>query len=137
MKLTINMGLRYDIDIPPTERRGEVGNVCLWCANPDANGILGAIEFGGVGPGRIGQNRFTDFRKNGWGPRIGFAYQVTPTTVVRAGGGLFYDPPREGGNADTHNTGFAGYRSVFQPNTYTQAFTLAQGFPTPSTGSHD
>ena len=130
-KLTINMGLRYDIDIPPTERRGEVGNVCLWCANPDANGILGAIEFGGVGPGRIGQNRFTDFRKNGWGPRIGFAYQVTPTTVVRAGGGLFYDPPREGGNADTHNTGFAGYRTVNQPNTYTQAFTLAQGFPTP------
>jgi hypothetical protein len=130
-KLTLNLGLRYDIDIPPTERRGEVGNVCLWCANPDANGILGAVEFGGVGPGRTGLDRFTDSRKNGWGPRIGFAYQVTPTTVFRAGAGLFYDPPREGGNADTHNTGFAGYRSVFQPNSYTQAFTLAQGFPTP------
>ena len=40
-------------------------------------------------------------------------------------------PVREGANADTHNTGFAGYRNIFQPNSYTPAFTLAEGVPTP------
>jgi hypothetical protein len=130
-RLTLNLGLRYDLPIPISERYGNTGIVCLTCPNPDANGIPGAIQFGGVGPGRTGRYRWTDTRTNAWGPRLGFAYQITPNTVFRAGGGIYYLAMREGANADRENNGFAGYRSVFQPNSYTPAFTLAQGVPTP------
>src|SRR5438128_1597995 len=67
------------------------------------------------GPGRTGRNRWTDTRHNAFGPRLGIAYQIRPDTVIRAGGGIYYVPVREGANADTHNTGFAGYRNIFQP----------------------
>ena len=29
--------------------------------------------------------------QNTWGPRVGFAFSVNPKTIIRAGGGLFYD----------------------------------------------
>ena len=48
-KLTLNLGLRTILPFPLTERRGNTGNLCLSCANPDANGYLGAVEFGGIG----------------------------------------------------------------------------------------
>jgi hypothetical protein len=130
-KLTINMGLRYELPIPISEKYGNTGNLCFTCPNPSANGFPGAIEFGGIGPGRTGKFRWTNTRTDAFGPRLGVAYLVTPNTVLRAGGGIFYMPEREPANSDTHNTGFAGYRTVSAPNSYTPAFTLAQGFPTP------
>ncbi len=130
-ELTINMGLRYELPIPISEKYGNTGIMCLTCPNPDANGYPGAIQFGGVGSGRTGRYRWTDTRTDAWGPRIGIAYQIRPDTVVRAGGGLYYEPLREGANADRENNGFAGYRNASQPNSYTPAFTLAGGVPTP------
>jgi hypothetical protein len=130
-KLTVNMGLRYELPIPISERYGNTGIICLTCPNPAADGYPGAIQFGGVGPGRTGRYRWTDTRYDALGPRLGVAYQIRPDTVIRAGGGIYYEPLREGANADRENNGFAGYRTVNQPNSYTSAFTLAGGVPTP------
>src|SRR6185295_1191122 len=47
-------------------------------------------------------------RKNGFGPRAGLAYQITPRTVIRAGGSVTYDSIREDGNADSGIQGFGG-----------------------------
>lgn len=128
-KLTINMGLRYEIPEPVAEKYGNDGNICLVCSNPDAGGIAGAIEFAGYGPGRMDVKRFSDTKTDAWGPRLGLAYQVTPSTVLRAGGGIYYMAQREYANGDVHNTGFAGYRSQYAPTSYQPALTLAQGFP--------
>ena len=34
--------------------------------------------------------RHVPIDRNNWAPRLGFAYQLTPNTVVRAGAGVYY-----------------------------------------------
>jgi Carboxypeptidase regulatory-like domain len=94
-KLTLNLGLRYDIPVnwyAPT-----MGSVSLTAPNPAANNYPGAYVFAGSGPNRLGVTRFwpTDF--SDIGPRAGFAYQITPKTVLRGGFGIFYEATSNGG----------------------------------------
>ena len=129
-RLTINMGLRFELPYPKREAESRVSNLCLNCPNPAAGGVLGAVQFAGVGPGRIGRPSFLDVRPDAWGPRLGFAYQVTDTLVIRSGGGIFYVPEREGGNADRALQGFKGSATASSPDSgVTPAFTLDQGLP--------
>ncbi|MGE0133374.1 MAG: TonB-dependent receptor [Blastocatellales bacterium] len=107
-KLTLNLGLRYDLSIPKEETNQKNSNFNPTLPNPGAGGLPGAIEFVGDGPGRNGQSRFGETRKNAFGPRLGLAYQLTSRTVIRAGGAIFYQPTREDGNANNGTQGFAG-----------------------------
>ena len=129
-KLTVNMGLRYEIPYSKTETQSRVSNLCLTCPNPAAGGIPGALQFAGNGAGRTGQSSFLDTRYNAWGPRLGVAYQAAHNFVVRAGGGIFYVPEREGGNADNALTGFKGAVNLTSPDSgYTPAYALGSTFP--------
>jgi hypothetical protein len=128
-KFTLNVGLRYDLPFPRLERNRQNSNFNPTLANPGAGGLLGALEFAGDGPGRSGRQRLQAVRKNGFGPRLGFAYQVTPKTVVRAGISVMYDSNREDNNADTGIQGFGGTFSA--PGNYLSngiSFTYAKGF---------
>jgi len=62
-KLTLNLGVRYDL-----------------AHNADANDV----EI----PPFLAKNRPDD--TNNWAPRLGFAYTVTPRTVIRGGAGRFF-----------------------------------------------
>ncbi len=129
-KLTVNVGLRYDLPFPKKEKQSRVSNLCFICPNPKAGGIPGALQFAGSGPGRTGAASFLDLRKDAWGPRLGFAYQVTPSFIVRAAGAVFYVAEREGGNADRAELGFGGNATFSSPDAgVSPAFTLANGFP--------
>jgi hypothetical protein len=69
--LTLNVGLRYEINSPangPT-----VGNFDLQTLTVNTS------SHGGV-----------KFDKNDWAPRVGFAWNVRPSTVVRSAFGIFY-----------------------------------------------
>ena len=107
-KLTLNLGLRYDLAFPKEEANHQNSNFNPSLPNPGAGGLLGALEFAGDGPGRSGKSRFQDTRKNGFGPRAGFAYQAFSKTVVRGGAAIFYQAMREDGNADNGVQGFGG-----------------------------
>ncbi|HEY3742157.1 MAG TPA: TonB-dependent receptor [Bryobacteraceae bacterium] len=94
-KLTLNLGLRYDVPInwyAPT-----MGSVSLTAPNPAANNYPGAYVFAGSGPNRLGVTRFwpTDF--SDLGPRLGFAYRASAKTVIRGGFGIFYEATSNGG----------------------------------------
>jgi hypothetical protein len=129
-RLTLNLGLRYELPFPKKESESRVSNLCMNCPNPAADGYPGALQFAGNGPGRTGQDSFLDVRKNAWGPRAGFAFQAFPTFVVRGGGGIFYVAEREGGNADRGTTGFGGGNDVTSPDGgVSPALLLDQGFP--------
>ncbi|MEO8125777.1 MAG: TonB-dependent receptor, partial [Bryobacteraceae bacterium] len=128
-RLTLNIGLRYEIPTPQSEHESRQSNLCLTCPNPAAGNILGALLFAGDGPGRTGQKRFTETRLNAWGPRLGIAYQVTPKTVMRAGSAIYYIPMRTGGNADRRTAGFGGLTTAPSVTGYSEPFTLSQGFP--------
>jgi hypothetical protein len=104
-KLTLNIGLRYEIPVPKEERHHHNSNFCPTCPNAAAGGLPGAMVYAGVNgaPGRFGETRM-----NGFGPRLGLAYQLDSKTVIRAGGSIYYQPSREDGNADNGIQGFGG-----------------------------
>jgi Carboxypeptidase regulatory-like domain/TonB dependent receptor-like, beta-barrel/TonB-dependent Receptor Plug Domain len=128
-KLTLNVGLRYDLAFPRLEGDRQNSNFNPTLPNPAAGGLPGALEFAGTGPGRSGNDRLQDVRKNGFGPRLGFAYQVTPKTVLRAGGSMIYDSIREDNNADTGIQGFGGSFNA-PPNSLSNgiSFLFKNGF---------
>jgi hypothetical protein len=107
-RLTLNVGMRYDLPFPRLEEHRQNSNFNPSIPNPGAGGIPGALEFAGSGPRRSGRDILQYVRKNGFGPRLGFAYQLTPKTVIRAGGSVTYDSNREDGNADSGIQGFGG-----------------------------
>jgi len=96
-KLTVNLGLRYDLPINWHEKNGDYSMVDLSKPNPGAGGLPGAMIFAGNGAGRTGQKRFypTDF--SNVGPSAGFAYRLTRATVLRGGYGIFYQTLGNGG----------------------------------------
>ena len=96
-KLTLNLGLRYDVPIGWHIQNGNFSGLDMNKANPGAGNLPGALVFHGNGPGRTGLKRpyKTDF--SNIGPRLGFAYQLGPKTVIRGGWGIFYQTLGNGG----------------------------------------
>jgi hypothetical protein len=83
-KLTVNLGLRWDIMAPFTENNNLIVFFNPTVANPGAGGLLGgATKFGSCN-GCAGYNR-ADIHWGHFGPRIGFAYAVNDKTVVQGG----------------------------------------------------
>lgn len=84
--LTINLGVRYDLQMPMTERYNRLSPF-----DPNARnftGTLGQYIF----VGRDGVDRFQmapDYRQ--WQPRVGLAWRPEARTVVRAAYGISYD----------------------------------------------
>jgi hypothetical protein len=90
-KLTLNLGLRWDLYIPREEAHDNFASFDPSLANPGAGGHLGAVAFLGDGPGRIsGKSSFADTDYKNFGPHIGFAYQPFKSTVLRGGYVIYY-----------------------------------------------
>ena len=86
--LTINLGFRWDFQQKPYERHNGQINFDPDCTEP-GTGLRGCIVFAGVD----GQPRtFMEEDYNDFGPRIGFAYDLTGKgeTVFRGGYGVYY-----------------------------------------------
>ena len=111
-KLTLNYGLRYDVNIPATEAFNRFSMVDPNLPNPDAGGIPGAYTYFGFGPGRNGKKRPQDIYGKAFGPRLGFAYSINGKTVVRGGYGIYYEALKEGSFADNDGLGFFNRQTV-------------------------
>lgn len=132
-KLTLNVGFRYEIYFPRTEAHNNMSGFDPTIPNPQAGNILGAIAFLGDGPGRNGRKSFADTYYKNFGPRFGFAYAMTPQTVLRGGYGIYYAPGNAtAGLRSSQNFGF-GFNVRATPssldNGVTPAFWLDDGFP--------
>lgn len=92
-RLTLDIGLRYDSQIPPVEDRNRSSSFSPNTPNPSAGGLLGAVLYQGDGPNTCNCDNFMRLYNYGFGPRLGVAYQLTSKTVVRAGWGFFYGGP--------------------------------------------
>ncbi len=147
-KLSLDLGVRWDYEGPVTERfnravRGFDPNATQaiasaaeanYSANPDAAlpasqfQVRGGLLFAGVG----GQPRlFWDRSLHNFSPRVGFAYQITPTHVLRGGFGIF--PIQIGQPAQNRaiQTGFNQATDIVPTLDNGQSFiaTLADPFP--------
>lgn len=80
-RLTLNLGLRYDVFTPDIEKHNELANFDY------ANNVFIFAGVNGVSRSAGVQTRYGDF-----GPRIGFAYDVNGAgkTVIRGGFGISY-----------------------------------------------
>ncbi len=119
-RLTFNLGLRWEMNDPRTERYDRTNYIdpfvthplgeqlknrpgfseCPACAN-----LQGGLVY--VGVGGTGRKQFETDRNN-FSPRFGFAYQATTKTVVRGAYGIFYSVPV---SSAAGTIGLNGFRS--------------------------
>jgi hypothetical protein len=127
-KLTFDYGLRYDFQTYIKEDlKDPFAQFAPNVPNPSAGGILGAVEFEGYGPGRCNCSLAKNYPW-AWAPRLGFAYQVLPKTVLRGGFGIVFAPVSDSQTSG----GGAAYTvppQVNSPSFGTPAMTLAGGIP--------
>ena len=93
----MNLGFRYEIQMPPTARHNEQAYFDLHALNPisAATGIpvYGQIVYNNPGNRSLYSPNLSDFA-----PRVGFSYAVMPKLVWRGGYGLYYARNFYGGN---------------------------------------
>lgn len=126
-KFTANLGFRYEIPTPVTEAHNQMSFIDPTLPNPGAGGLAGAYVFEGTGPGRLGASTPQSTFHNSYGPRVGFAYQVRPNTVLRAGYGIYYSNLKIGGFGENDSAGFFGHYNYPTPaSQQTPAVVLSQ-----------
>ncbi len=96
-RLTLSLGLRYEVPIGWHEKYGNYSGMDLRVANAAAGGLPGAIVFFGQGAGRTGTKRPYDTDFSNFGPRLGFSYRLLDKTVIRGGYGISYQTLGNGG----------------------------------------
>ena len=128
--LSLNLGLRYDYQQQPYERRCGTSMFNPFATNP-SNGLKGATQYACVDYGRT----FSETDKNDFAPRVGFSWDVfgSQKTVVRGGYGIFMASVFSFyvGNFDSTN-GFASTSTAYNPpnaNNLLTAFLFKDGFP--------
>jgi len=130
-KLTINVGLRYDLEIPRTERYNRMSYIdptistgisppavqsSTWVYTnvagntvpmpfsiPNVTNPVGGLIFA-----TPSHRHIVNTAKHDFGPRLGIAYRFTNKLVLRTGYGLFYNPTQWGtvGAGPVGNEGF-------------------------------
>jgi hypothetical protein len=91
-RLTINAGLRWEMQTPFVDHKGNSSNLDLTLPNAAAGNLPGAMIFAGQGEGRTGRRGLLDNFQAGFGPRLGIAWSALPRTVIRAGFGMYFAP---------------------------------------------
>jgi hypothetical protein len=87
-KLTLNLGLRWEMNSGFNEVAGRASAVDLTKPNPGAGNRPGALMFAD----ELGRKGFHDWYWKMISPRLGFAYAVTPKLVIRGGYGINANP---------------------------------------------
>ncbi len=124
-KLTVNLGLRYELALPWVEVNDRQSALILE-QGPLYGKLLQIQDLEGTGFNRSFMN--TD--RNNFAPRIGFAYKATSKTVVRSAFGVFYGRDENLGISRriTNNPPFF-VRTQIVGDQVTPNFILAQGYP--------
>ncbi len=95
--LTLNLGIRYDIQTPPTDRFNRLSyfNFAPNAISPlvPSLNLPGNLQYVDGNQRGVYNTNFTNFA-----PRVGLAYSPIPKFVFRAGYGIFYTPAMEFGD---------------------------------------
>ena len=94
-RLTVNLGLRLDYDVPRTERYNRLSWFDFNAPSPIAGMVPGYPNLKGAFEFANSNTRSpVDGDYNNWQPRIGFAYALDDKTAIRSGYGIYYTVSR-------------------------------------------
>jgi len=131
--LTINLGVRHEIDTPWVEAVDRMSWLNPATPNPAIGGFPGVLQFAGNGPNSCHcRNNMAVYYRN-FQPRVGLAFAVNSKTVIRAG--YILNSTRTGalGGTVKQGSGYLGYTANPVISTLdggsTPAFYWQNGFP--------
>ncbi|HXC43302.1 MAG TPA: TonB-dependent receptor [Candidatus Dormibacteraeota bacterium] len=123
-KLTVNLGLRYEIQTAPTERYNDQEYFNFTATNPISS-VVGTNYPGELVFNSGGNRGLYDTSFKNFAPRIGAAYQLLDKLVLRGGYGVFFVPNYYGNGP---NIGFSqGTPWVTSLNSGLNPFTTLSG----------
>lgn len=122
--LTLNLGLRWDVDTPRHEATGAQSVFSPTAVNTATPGQLGAFIYGKSATGA--NTYFKDF-----GPRIGFAYapDFMPGTVIRGGYSIYYAALVYSDFGASLTSGSTANPNFKNSDNFTPVQSLDAGFP--------
>jgi len=124
-RLTLNLGLRWESEIPRSVEENKLSSFDPLAINP-VSGTRGVVTFAGQNGV---PNTAWDRDWNNFGPRLGFAWSLGHT-VIRGGGGIFYASAVSNIVANVAALGFSIDSSITSPQAgIVPAFALANGYP--------
>lgn len=138
-RLTLNLGLRYEIQPGPTERHNKEYSVDLYGENPFAAGLNFTAPYGGFQNSQAGLGIFAFPGQNGnsrnlwnteysdFAPRLGAAFRLTDRTVIRGGFGRIYAPSNTGYNANATVYGGGAWSGGTEATPYGQNYNGMPG----------
>ena len=140
-KLTLNLGVRYELWTQPVERHDQQANFLIadskliFPNNKVPPGVPASLVENI--PDGIGSRSLMKTDINNFAPRLGLVYQLQPTLVIRIGAGIFFaDDPANGASSR-----LVSNPPFFQNNSYTTdqinpILFLSTGFPANAIGSN-
>lgn len=128
--LTLNLGVRWDVDTPRTERYNRTNYFDPLAPTPAASalpGITGGLVYVGV-DGRPRTQFDPDL--NNWAPRFGLSWQFMPKTVLRIGYAHVFGPSQQAAAGTIGTMGFRTDNSwVASVDGITPNYLLRDPFP--------
>jgi hypothetical protein len=119
-KLTFNLGLRWEVYSPNTDSHDRLTNFDITAGSP---------LFAGKNASKTGD---VHMDTNNFGPRFGYAYQITPKLVSRGGFGVLYNLPLAVGFWYSGVYNVPNFYNLINVYSYASAPTFSQGFVPPS-----
>jgi hypothetical protein len=136
--LTINVGFRYDLDVPRHEALNRTSNFSFTAPDAAAGGMPGALVFGANCNGC--NTAWADTWYKDFAPRIGFAYSLPNSggkIAVRGGAGIVYGPLQYNDFGSSMTLGYHINHGVSHGNTPTQGGQFTPAFRLDSTSPAD
>lgn len=129
-RLTLNLGLRYELTTPWMEKYNNMNRLEL-----DGGAGFGNIVYANSCSSWSCRG-LVNTDTNNWAPRIGIAYQATQRTIVRLSGGMFYGGQGSLGADGRGINNWPYNRSVTSQSTPSRpAIFLSEGYPSGFLGS--
>ncbi len=111
-RLTLNLGLRYNLALPYHEAHDHLSWFNATLANPAIDGFPGALQFAGSGTDSCNCSSRVQVHDLEFDPRFGFAYALDPKTVVRGSFGIYHFLGTSLSGSDLDGTGLLGYSAA-------------------------
>jgi hypothetical protein len=134
--LTLNVGFRYDVDLPRKEHHNRTSAFSFTAPDAAADNLPGALVFGT--DCNHCNTAWADTWKKDFSPRVGFAYVLPNSqgkTVLRGSAAIIYGPLQYSDFGSSMQAGFTQSRAVgssyIGPGTaagFTPAFDLDTGY---------